>query len=267
MPSITIDPLDPPPVTMWRRFRLFLSVIVVVILLSLIKAGIHWLGWEFLNLNALFTSAIASAVFIIGFLLSSVLTDYKEAERLPTELRVALEAIHDDACSFAEAEPAFSAEPTREILRELLGELSLALGKHGETDLRPVLDRADRLTDVFVEMERLGMPPNYVVRLKSEQNALRRSLFRLYQIQKIKFVPSVHILVQTLVAAITLLLLFLRTEGSPESALIFGFIAYMFTYALYLIDTLEKPFRKRNQSLDDVSFFLLRELEAKFQKQ
>ncbi|WP_345894335.1 hypothetical protein [Lichenifustis flavocetrariae] len=81
--------------------------------------------------------------------------------------------------------------------------------------------------------------------------------------QRIQFVPSVHILVQTLVVAIILLLLFLRTEGSPESALIFGAISYMFTYALYLIDTLEQPFRKGRMSLDDVSLFLLREFEDK----
>jgi len=37
----------------------------------------------------------------------------------------------------------------------------------------------------------------------------------------------------------------------------------MFVYSLYLINTLEQPFRKRRQSLDDVSLFLLREFEDK----
>ena len=37
----------------------------------------------------------------------------------------------------------------------------------------------------------------------------------------------------------------------------------MFVYALYLVDTLEQPFRKGRRSLDDVSLFLLREFEAK----
>jgi hypothetical protein len=83
-----------------KRFRLFLTVIAVVLVLSVIKAAVHWLGLEFLSLNSLFTSAIAGAIFIIGFLLSSVLADYKEAERMPTDIRVALEAIHDDVTCF-----------------------------------------------------------------------------------------------------------------------------------------------------------------------
>ena len=107
------------------------------------------------------------------------------------------------------------------------------------------------------------MPPNYVVRLRAEQSTLRRCVFRIYHMQRIQFVPSVHILVQSLIAFIILLLLMLKTEGSPESALIFGAISYMFTYALYLVDTLEQPFRKEQQPLDDVSLFLLRDFETK----
>ena len=64
-------------------------------------------------------------------------------------------------------------------------------------------------------------------------------------------------------ASVIFLLLFLETEGSPESALMFGFVSYMFVYALYLIKLLEKPFRKGHDTLDDVSLFLLREFDMK----
>lgn len=69
-------------------------------------------------------------------------------------------------------------------------------------------------------------------------------------------------LVQTLVFSIILLLLLLKTEGDPAAALLFGFITYMFVYVLYLIRLLEQPFAKGHGSVDDVSFFLLDELEA-----
>jgi hypothetical protein len=55
------------------------------------------------------------------------------------------------------------------------------------------------------------------------------------------------------------MLLFLKTEGSPESALMFGFICYLFVYALYLIQLLEQPFQKGHNTFDDVSLFLLTE--------
>lgn len=247
-----------------KRFRLFLTVIAVVLVLSVVKAAIHRLRLEFLGLNPLFTSAIAGAIFIIGFLLSSVLSDYKEAERMPTDIRVALEAIHDDVTCFGADRREVDVGALRTILSRIVLALREGLGDAGNhADMVPVLAEIDKLPAVFRALEKLGLPANYIVRLRSAQDILRRSVLRLYHIQKMQFVPSIHILVQTLVGSTMLLLLFLKTEGSPESALIFGFIAYMFVYALYLISMLEQPFRKGHESMDDVSLFLLREFEEK----
>lgn len=246
-----------------KRFGLFLIVLIFVTVLGLVKAGIHAFGLEFLNLNALFTSVIAGAVFIIGFLLSAILTDYKEAERLPAGLRVSLEAIYDDCAMFAKRNSEFALQPVATKLLRIVDALPPKLATPNGHGLVEVIAEIDGLTDIFGELEDAGMPPNYIVRLRGEQSQLKRALYRMYHMQKIQFVPSVHVLVQSLVMAVVLLLLFLKTEGSPESALIFGAISYMFVYVLYLAATLEQPFRKGRHSLDDVSLFLLREFSEK----
>lgn len=110
------------------------------------------------------------------------------------------------------------------------------------------------------------MTANFVVRLRTTQDVLRRSMLRVYQIQRVEFVPSVRVLVQTLVFAIVTMMLFLKTEGDPASAIMFGFITYMFVYTLYLVRLLEQPFAKGHGSVDDVSFFLLDELEANLRR-
>lgn len=251
-----------------KRFRLFLTVVAVVAALSVAKAAIHALGLELLSLNPLFTSAIAGAIFIIGFLLSSVLSDYKEAERIPAELRVALEAIHDDVTVFGAGKNDVDVDVLRRTLSNIVTALGDRLGHQGgHADMVPVLSEIDKLSPIFGALEQSGLPANFVVRLRTAQDALRRGVLRIYHIQRMQFVPSIHILVQTLVAAMLFLLLFLKTEGSPESALIFGFVAYMFVYALYLINMLEQPFRKGHDSLDDVSLFLLREFQEKLKPQ
>jgi len=76
--------------TFRKRAHLFLKVLAVVVLLVLLKTTIHHFAYEFIILNDLVPSLIAGAIFILGFLLSHVLHDYKEAERLSGELRVAL---------------------------------------------------------------------------------------------------------------------------------------------------------------------------------
>lgn len=247
-----------------KRLALFLTVAIVVALLSALKVAIHWMGLEFLTLNTLLTSGIGGAIFIIGFLLSSVLSDYKEADRIPTDIRVALEAIHGDVTSFAAINQKIDLNACRVILKSIVRLIRQGLHhSDGHSNLRPVLKEIDGLAVVFVQLEQIGIPANYIVRLRTAQDSLRRSVLRIYHIQKVQFVPSVHVLVQTLVASIILLLLFLKTEGSPESALMFGFICYLFVYALYLIQLLEQPFLKGHNTFDDVSLFLLTEFLEK----
>lgn len=254
----------------WQRLQLLFSVLAIVALLSLAKALIHWLGLEFLSLNPLFTSAIGGAIFIIGFLLSSILSDYKEAERLPAEIRVALEAVHDDVTQYASGRESHDLGVLRALLLDIVRSLRKGLsddpGISGTEGLRNTLQHVDELSPIFGDLERSGMQPNFVTRLRGAQDALRRSLFRIYHIQSTQFVPSIHILVYTLVASVISLLLLLKTEGSPESAMMFGFVSYMFIYALYLINMLEKPFRKGSDTLDDVSLFLLREFDEKISR-
>jgi hypothetical protein len=247
-----------------KRFRLFFNVVAMVAVLVLAKAAIHHFGFEFLELDVFFPSVVASSIFIIGFLLSSILPDYKESERMPAEIRTALEGIHDDADAFARKTPNVDIEGFRKILAGIVIALENGLGAKGaHADLAGAIAEVDRLSPAFAEMEKLGMTPNFIVRLRSEQDVLRKCLYRIYYVQKMQFLPSVHVLIQTLVVATIFLLLFLQTEGSPGSAFVFGFVSYMFVYALHLIRVLEQPFRKQENSVDDVSFFLLREFVDK----
>lgn len=250
-------------ISLRKRFRLFFLVAVVVLFLSAVKTTVHYFGLELLELNSLLTSGIGGAIFIIGFLLSSILADYKEAERIPADIRTSIEGIDGDLDCFARQTPELDICEPRMILIRIIDKLRVGLGHQGKhKDLPPVLEEIAKLTPIFGRLEGLGMTANFVVRLRSTQDVLRRSVLRVYQIQRVEFVPSVHVLVQTLVFSILFLMLFLKTEGDPASGILFGFISYMFVYALYLIRLLEQPFAKGHASVDDVSFFLLDELET-----
>jgi hypothetical protein len=65
------------------------------LVLALVGAKLlaHALGWEIISVNPLFSGIVAANVFLMGFLLSGVLTDYKESERLPGEMAACLETL------------------------------------------------------------------------------------------------------------------------------------------------------------------------------
>src|SRR3984957_9223014 len=99
-----------------KRFHLLLRALPIVAALVLLKAGIHAAKIEFVPLDGLIPSLIAGAIFLIGFLLSQVLANYREAEHMPAEIRTALEAIHNDVLSFSLREPAVEMAATRAAL-------------------------------------------------------------------------------------------------------------------------------------------------------
>ena len=250
-----------------KKFRLFFTVVDVVLVLGCVKIGVHYFGFEFLELNALLTSGIGGAIFIIGFLLSSILADYKEAERIPADIRTSIEAIDGDLESFAAVNKDFDLRECRQILLATIDKLRAGLSHaRNHKYIPPVLEELAKLTPIFGRLEGMGMAANFVVRLWTTQDVLRRSMLHIYQIQRVEFVPSVHVLVQTLVFSIVITMLFLKTEGDPASAMMFGFISSMFIYALYLVRLLEQPFARGHGSLDDVSFFLFDELEERLRK-
>ena len=76
-----------------QRIKLLLRVFSLVALLAAAKVAVHRFGWEVIQLNPLFTTLVASTVFLLGFLLNGVLADYKESEKLPAELANGLEVL------------------------------------------------------------------------------------------------------------------------------------------------------------------------------
>jgi hypothetical protein len=248
----------------FKRFHLFLRVLPIILVLVLVKIGVQALHLEFVPLDGLVPSLIAGSIFLIGFLLSQVLADYKESEHMPGEIRVALEAIHDDVLAFAATTPGVDLAHLRQVLVDIVSAFETSVGIKGHhADLSSVIGRVDALSPFFAELERLKMSERYVVRLRHAQDTLRKCLFRVSYVQRMQFLPSVHVLVQSLVIASLFVLLFLKTSGTWESVLVLVFVGYMFVYALYLIEHLDQPFRTGERTVDDVSIFLLRDFVEK----
>ena len=249
-----------------KRLHLFLRVFPAVVLLALLKGVVHALGWELIPLDGLVPSLIAGAIFLIGFLLAQVLGDYREAERMPAEIRTALEAIHDDVAAFAAQRAGVDMAALRRALVGIVEAFEAGVSVAGHhSELSGAIARVDALSPLFTGLQALDMSERYLVRLRTMQDTLRRAMLRIDYIQKMQFVPSVHVLVQSLVIASLGVMLFLKTSGAWEALLIFVFVGYMFVYSLYLIAQLNQPFREGEGTVDDVSLYQLRDFVLKIE--
>lgn len=243
-----------------------LTVSLTVAILVMGKFFVHKFGFDVIVLNTLISSIISGATFITGFLLAGVFTDYKEVEKIPSEIRSSLESILGEGEALKRKDASFDVDKIKQIIIKFVNEFECGLSDvNDHSHMDHALESIAELDLVFDDMERRGVPPNYMTRIKQEQSQLRKALLRVYHIQKTKFVPSVSVLVESIVLFVILILLFADTE-LYTGMIVFGFLSYLLLYITSLIHVLEKPFRKgKDDTMDDVSIFLLRELKERLE--
>jgi hypothetical protein len=237
--------------TINNRSRLLLRVSAIVAVIIGAKLLVHFLGWEIISINPLFSGIIAANVFLMGFLLSGVLSDFKESERLPGELSACLENLAQEVSGIRIAKPEAKVGPCL-ILLSLMSQdiLNWFYKKHHTAIL---LEHVNDLTPQFATMEQWTQA-TLVARLKQEQGNLRRTLIRIHTIRETSFVPSGYILADLVTILLCLGLILAKIEPFYESLFFVCVISYLMIYLLMLIRDLDNPFGYYDrESSEDVS--------------
>lgn len=238
----------------FSHYRIFIFTLIVTGLLITTKYILHYLGLELVVLGSLHGAAISGVIFVIGFLLSATIADYKEAERIPAEAASTIENMNDDAMSIHANYPKFNLKAYQEQLLKMTlaftGDLRNSKSHRARKELQA-------LTMLSVDMEKAGVPANFIVKLKQQQGALERHLFRVNYIQRITFIPSATILAWSIVTLAIVLLLITEIEPFVGGMLLTGAITFILVYVLQLIEIIKTPFHNEGKTKDDVSLFLL----------
>lgn len=237
-----------------RNFRLFFITIGVVTGLLVIKYVLHRLGWETIELGSLHSSLISGVIFVLGFLMSATIADYKEAERIPAEVASALENMREDIASIAENYPKFAVaaydKQLLKVARAFAGDVRNSKSNQAQRNIA-------NLTRLNAQMETAGVPPNFIVKLKQQQTILVRHLFRVNYIQRITFIPSATVLAWSIMSLAIGLLLITEVEPFLAGMVLTGGITFILVYVLQLLRVIRTPFHDEGKTQDDVSLFLL----------
>ena len=227
-------------------------------------------GLERISVGPLVATIVTANVFILGFLLTGVISDYKESERLPGELAVSLGVIGDECLLLWRHR---QAEPGRDCLRHTL-DLTTSLKRWFRKEERShdLMEKVRGLGDFFVALEPFTQA-NFIVRLKQEQGAITRMLVRIHTIRETTFVSSGYTMAKLVTLFVVLGLLAVKIEPWYESVFLIGIIAWFLSYLILLIEDLDNPFdygrdgRAKGQEvslkpLDDLEKRLAGQLES-----
>lgn len=235
----------------WKRRALLVRTLPWVVALVAVKVLVERLGWEFVGVSPLHASVVAGAFFIIALMLSGLMSDYKESERVPTEIASSLESIYREGAYLAELYPQLDLDRIARTLAAVPHSLRDDLVQGTQSTIATV----EQLTESFLEMDRLGVPPNYITRLKQEQANVVRNLLRVSYVQRIDFLPSAFTLVESIVGLLLAMLIFTQIDTRITDLVIVAFIAFIFLYMLQLLRLLDRPFREAAAGVDDISLF------------
>src|SRR6187431_2901544 len=151
----------------WQKWSIAFRIIPIILFVALLKFLSHYFELEVLELNALFTSLIAGTIFLIGFLISGVLSDYKESEKLPNELSASIKSLFDDSYTIYKSKNSESAAQFIEYQKIFMNSLLDWFYKKERT--YSLLEKLSGMNDFFAELDREGIQPAYIIRMKNEQ--------------------------------------------------------------------------------------------------
>ncbi len=221
----------------WRLLLTTLPYVAIALLAKLVIAPA--LGFSGLLNFSEVGMVLTGGVFLVGFMLSGTLADYKEAERLPGELASMLEAIEElfvqASLGRAELKVADGRRAVATVGAAIWEWLHRRLGHH---ELYVALEQfGDRILD----LERAGASPHATRGLRELHN-LRRTLTRVGVISRTSFVAAGYALLEALTAAILIMTLLSKFNNVATEAVLTGFITLVFLYMVRLIRDLDDPF-------------------------
>lgn len=243
-----------------KRLRKIRGVMIQVAILCSIKAFVSLAGFERIQVSQLFSAMVASTVFLLGFLLSGVLTDFKESEKIPAELSTSFTSLVLEL----QAIPIYN--PGAQVGAAVAAVVDL--GQHMVDWLQEKIV-LDALLASYGRTH--GQVVGAAAQLKGDASTLRGRLMQdlvvvLQKINRVKtirdttFVPLVYWMAD--IAAVLLFagLVMAKSGSLVESVFFLAVISFIVILLLRLIDDIDNPFGTNDpDSAEDVSIELLRQ--------
>ena len=249
------------------KYFLFLSVMPIVILVGGFKVSAHLLNLEIIpkDLSSFFPSILTGIIFILGFLLAGVVTDYKESEKVPNEIAASLYAIWQEADYLRIVSNSKSAESLMNKIKTFIPTLKRDYFMLKNDQLLKLMDSLS--TDI-IEIGKEGAAPNYVLRMKAEVAALKKTINRITVIKNTDFVPAVFICIKVIAMVFLTVYCLLNVDPWWGGLILVSIFSFVIFSILFLIKDMEDPFEydgSDDLKSGEISLLVLDNLQKEFE--
>lgn len=225
---------------MWLKWKLMVTTLPFVIAVTAVKAVLEFVFHvkgvvEFGDVGIVLTAG----VFLSGFVLAGTMADYKEAEKLPSEIAITLETIEEIFVLACTGRPALDIKDFKKECLSVVDEIKAWLLRARTTEQMFMA-----LTQMNVTIRRLeaGGAGPYASRAVPQLLMLRRNVSRIDVIRRTGFLPAAYAMLEVLLAMILVLLLTASFKSPVAEFILVPVVTLVNVYLLRLIKDVDDPF-------------------------
>lgn len=221
----------------WKLMLTTLPYVAAVLALKLLLQTVFGFQGllEFTDMGLVLTAS----AFLMGFMLSGVMSDFKESEKLPGEIACILETMEDHFRQAHAAKPGVDlAGLVAEVRNLLVAVEAWLLSKAPRADIYVSLET---LLPSLQRLERLGAG-QAASKVLGELHTLRKSVTRVSVISRTSFLQSGYALLDTLVSVTVGLLLISRFKTLLAECVLCTVVPLIYVYMVRLIRDIDDPF-------------------------
>ena len=184
-------------------------------------------------------SVITGVTLILGFMLGGVLSDYKESEKLPASVAVALAGFRSTAHSGLLVKDLDVSIINARIAKVANTIAGWFVGTNSEDEMWAAMSDFPAL---IVDLEKAGMASHYVGRLMVLNGELNATLNRVAVVRNTSFVQSGYVLMTILVLVLQGSLAIVTFPSSIMSWIAPSVLSLAYAYLWLLVRDLDNPF-------------------------
>ncbi len=243
------------------KYGLIVKAFGITIPLLLVRLIFDYLQFDILPVTNLISAFISGAIFTIAIIYSGTLVDYKESEKIPGEIATSLRTFYSDLALVRVPDktlvPAMQ-KKTADLLRCINTNF-----RSNAWDLKEMDNAIDAINEDISKLVDLNVPPNFVIKLKTEMTTIDRLSHRIKTIAETSFIPAAYAISELAAVGVILLLFFVKLDPYYEGLVIFTVLCMLMTALLLLIKDMDNPFEVGKNTFADIDLFLLWDLEKK----
>lgn len=242
-----------------RKWQLLIRSFFLIIILVIARIIIDSFNLDVITVNPIISSLVTGVIFTIAVIFTGTLTDYKESEKIPSELATSIKSLYDDSFLFPTVNPELISLFKEHI--RALHRLVVRNFRSNEWNLDNLHDATILINRDLSELAKENVAPPILVKMRNELTTIDRISNRIKQIKDTDFIPAAYAISEVSIAFVIIILLFIKSDALYESIILLSAIAVMITGLLFLIHDMDDPFEFGSDSSADVDLFLILELD------